>query len=29
MPPEFIAIANERLAAINGAFERIERERRR
>jgi DnaJ like chaperone protein len=29
MPPEFVAIANERLAAINGAFERIERERRR
>jgi DnaJ like chaperone protein len=29
MPPEFVAIANERLAAINGAFERIEKERRR
>jgi DnaJ like chaperone protein len=29
MPPEFIAIANERLAAINGAFERVEQEKRR
>lgn len=28
VPPEFVAIANERLAAINGAFERVERERR-
>jgi DnaJ like chaperone protein len=26
VPPEFVAIANERLAAINGAWERIERE---
>jgi DnaJ like chaperone protein len=29
MPPEFLAIATERLAAINGAMERIERERGR
>jgi DnaJ like chaperone protein len=27
VPPEFVAIATERLAAINGAMERIERER--
>ena len=29
LPEEFITIANERLAAINGAWARIERERRR
>ena len=28
MPKDFIAIANDRLAAINRAWERIERERR-
>jgi DnaJ like chaperone protein len=28
LPPEFIAIANDRLAAINRAFERVEKERR-
>jgi hypothetical protein len=27
VPAEFLAIATERLAAINGAMERIERER--
>ena len=28
VPPEFVAIANSRLAALNGAFERIERDMR-
>ncbi len=27
LPPDFIVLANDRLAAINGAFERIEKER--
>jgi DnaJ like chaperone protein len=27
MPDAFVAIANDRMAAINGAYERIERER--
>jgi DnaJ like chaperone protein len=29
LPPDFIAIANDRLASINRAYEKIERERRR
>ena len=27
MPEEFVAVANEKLAAINGAYDRIERQR--
>jgi len=28
VPPEFLAIANDRVAALNAAYEAIERERR-